>query len=128
MSEKLNWRTKETGRAVGSINRADVRIKGRKSGTDRDGKQRWAVTISFKAGMDKAITSTEHLKYAIDGNRLYFAQAEKEVGYKICRYSTTGTRAVTKITDDELMKFEGSYNLKFDRNEGAYYIEKGAAL
>lgn len=81
--------------------------------------------IVFRNGIEKKISPTSYVVYAIYQNRLYFKAEDQINGYKIYK-STTYTCRV-QIQNKKLNKFienkQGDYDMKFDIKNNLYYIE-----
>lgn len=86
------------------------------------------VTITFHNYAAKRISNSAYIMFGLDGDRLYFAEAEQSNGYKLT--SDTDFRiAVTQVTSDVFVewvrKHIGGYTLHQDVKSGLYYVDTG---
>lgn len=85
------------------------------------------VAIHFRNYTMKKFNS-EYVMLGIDGDRLYFADADKYTGYKITT-QTDGRLGVLQVTDDNLREWArnhiGDSRLYQDSKSGLYYAQIG---
>lgn len=72
----------------------------------------------------------EYATFAVEGNRIYFAPASEISGWKLSETSKTSkiARMLITTTDKNMFNntkdFEGTYEFKFDKELGYWYIER----
>ena len=114
MGEKLSFITKKKNFSQTDVSLSVV------------GQKEMAVSITLRNCVDRNISSTAHLVVAISGERLYFKEETKEIGYKISSCSSKNTRVVS-IKDDALIDFvithSGDYKLLYDRELKLFYVD-----
>ena len=94
----------------------------KKSSNKADG---YRIGLYFRNDAWKRITEEDYIVVAIHGDRLYFAKASKDIGYKLSKQSSSITRKV-EITDTKLCEWAkehiGDYYLSFDEHNKYWYI------
>jgi intein-encoded DNA endonuclease-like protein len=94
----------------------------RKTPNKADG---YRVGLYIRNDAWKRITEEDYIVVAIHGDRLYFAKASKDIGYKLSKQSHSITRKV-EITDTKLYEWAkehiGDYYLSFDEHNKYWYI------
>lgn len=118
---ELNFITKKKNRT--GKNDFDVSVKITNS---KDERNRNYVQFAFRNNCFRAITETEFVVVAIEGNRLYFKGETKELGFKLTK-STKETNRFTRILDEDLTKWckdrQGEYPLLFDKEHHLFFIK-----
>ncbi len=81
----------------------------------------------FRNDTAKKISKKGYVVYAITNNRIYFNEAEKNIGLKMTTNNTKcGNHYVQINNEDDALKiwdFIGDYELKFDAKRRLYYIQ-----
>lgn len=89
------------------------------------GKKGCRTCFTFRNDSWQIVTTNEYVNIGIDKekpNRLYFAQGEHGIGYKLWTQGSVKSRYLT--ASPELVKtFAGDYNLFFDTQNKLYYID-----
>lgn len=101
--------------------------KGKNAGTEKDVRIGSTViagneytTINFHNQNYKKF-GFDHVMVGLSGNKMFFkGTRDEDKGYKICVGTYTG---VIKVKKKDLPFEEGLYDLYFDDEIGAYYIE-----
>ncbi len=99
--------------------REDINIKAFENANRR------GISIVFKNKAKERITKSGYLSVAVTEDRLYFAEMERETGYKASQNGEYTFR--TNIIDNELYTwakdYDGSYTLEYDEDLKYYYID-----
>lgn len=89
-----------------------------------DNNKRKGIGIIFKNKAKERITGTGYLSIATAENRLYFAEMDKETGYKASNNGEYTFR--TNIIDTGLYiwakEYAGTYQLEYDEELKLYYV------
>lgn len=85
------------------------------------------IAFYFKLKAAKDITETDYIQFCINKNRIYFREADSDLGYKLTKTSSkTDPKMFVRIhalsSGDK--EFEGSYDLRYDEFLELFYIEK----
>lgn len=94
----------------------------RENGSPR--KQRVLIHFHNKSG--ERITKTGYVAFGIDGDRLYFVEAESHEGFKISK-SKNEYNGTTQVSDEAFVKWarvrRGAYSLHQDSKSGLHYVQ-----
>lgn len=86
------------------------------------------IGIAFFNGVDKIITTTGYVEFAVLRNRLFFRETDVKNGLKITKVPKSKSSTRTTVCSDEFVKklapFEGCFELKHDKFYDLYYIEQ----
>lgn len=105
----------------------DIVITLASAGVTSEGKKRdRRVCIHFHNKSIERITKTKYVMLGLDGDRLYFCEADSVSGYKITVKEKYGN-GTAQISDPTLLKWvstrRGAYSLHQDVKSGLYYIQ-----
>ena len=118
---QMSWVEKEKKRYVCDKD-ITVAIQTKKTGATKDSHK--AVCFSIRNGVEQNITSTEYMQICVHKNRIFFREADRDMGYKVYKPSTGNNRYCKMTLLDVLACFVGDYDLKYDDFLELYYIEK----
>ena len=103
--------------------------KNKRSGSKRYGTEDVYVSITKRTikiiFYDLTCFKGNKLVVGVDGNRLYFKESEN--GYRMSQPGTCYVKYLSISKNsfrNELASFEGSHELKYDKDNSLYYIEK----
>ena len=123
-SNSFQWITKKKSYLKESD---DIVITLTAAGVTKEGKPRERrVCIHFHNKSAQRITKTGYVMFGLDGDRLYFCEADNISGYKITMKEKYDN-GTAQISDTTLMNWvaprRGAYSLHQDARSGLYYIQ-----
>lgn len=83
------------------------------------------LAIRFRAGKELKISTTGALVFAIDGERIYFKEANLADGYRLSPTSqqVPAHKIQAFVPKGSIDRFVGNYDLVLDRVHNLYYID-----
>lgn len=126
---EINWIDKsKRGWSKYDNGRKDVYVAINKHNADDKNKTPYTTLgFSFRDGIEKTITSTKYIQFGVCKNRIYFKEADSQVGYRVTKKGGTTAAMGLHIGDSYAKDFEmfnhGEFHLKYDDFQELYYIE-----
>lgn len=122
----IDWLTKTNGRGGrGTYSKKEIGISVSPSHTIKNGQQKWTANINFRNDAHKKATNNCFVAIGFDHetNRMYFASAKENEGYKISRNGNVLCSRVPAKDVEGWRKITGNYDLKKDVVSNTYYID-----
>ena len=123
VTQNFQWITKSKAYTLSS---KDIVLTISKEGTAKNGTHRAARgCVYFHNKSGERISKTGYVMFGIDGNRLYFCEADKISGFKLTVQNSENccAQATDKMLVDWISKHIGEYSLNQDSKSGLYYVE-----
>lgn len=94
--------------------------------TNKGGVRRQRVMIHFHNKSGDRVTKTTYVAFGIDGDRLYFIEADNHEGFKITK-GKSEYNGTCQVSDESLLEWarirRGSYTIHQDSKSGLHYIQ-----
>lgn len=125
-NSNIKWISKK--KCYGTRTSEDIVLSISKQRATPNGKTRLErVMVHFHNKSAERITSTKFVVFGIEGDCLYFREAESGEGFKITTSAHNATIGTSQCQDPHFVEWarnrRNGYKLNKDENSGMYYIE-----
>lgn len=125
-NSNIEWFSKK--KCYGTRTSEDIVLSLAKGGISTNGKIRpERVVVHFHNKSAERITSTGFVVFGIEGDYLYFREAESGEGFKITTGLRNATIGTSQCQEPHFVEWarnrRSGYSLHKDENNGMYYIE-----